>query len=45
MGTDDLKLLVARCKDYFAADVGHIRHRDSVVGSRGRAWAWRRREG
>ena len=22
------------CEDYFAADVGHVRHRDSVVGSR-----------
>ena len=34
----------ARCKDYFAADVGHVRHRDSVVGSRSRGRA-RRREG
>ena len=35
---------LGQCKDYFAADVGHVRHRDSVVGSwsRGRA---RRREG
>ena len=24
----------SQCKDYFAADVGHIRRRDSVVGSR-----------
>ena len=23
-----------RCKDYFAADMGHVRRRDSVVGSR-----------
>ena len=33
-----------RCKDYCAADVGHVRHRDSVVGSRSRGRA-RRREG
>ena len=33
-----------RCKDYFAADVGHVRRRDSVVGSRSRGRA-RRREG
>ena len=26
----------AHCKDYFAADVGHVRRRDSVVGSRSR---------
>ena len=32
------------CKDYFAADVGHIRRRGSVVGSRSRGRA-RRREG
>ena len=32
------------CKDYFAADVGHVRRRDSVVGSRSRGRA-RRREG
>ena len=24
------------CKDYFVADVGHVRRRDSVVGSRSR---------
>ena len=24
------------CKDYFVADVGHVHHRDSVVGSRSR---------
>ena len=34
-----------RCKDYFAADVGHFRRRDSVVGSRSRGRARRRREG
>ena len=36
--------MVSSCKDCFAADVGHVHHRDSVVGSRswGRA---RRREG
>ena len=34
----------ARCKDYFAADVGHVRRRDSVVGSRSQGRA-RRREG
>ena len=33
-----------RCKDYFAADVGHIRRRGSVVGSWSRGQA-RRREG
>ena len=33
-----------RCKDYFAADVGHVRRRDSVVSSRSWGWA-RRREG
>ena len=33
-----------RCKDYFAADVGHVRRRDSVVGSRSRARARRREE-
>ena len=33
-----------RCKDYFVADVGHVRRRDSVVGSRSRGRA-RRREG
>ena len=32
------------CKDYFAADVGHVHRRDSVVGSRSRGRA-RRREG
>ena len=32
------------CKDYFAADVGHVRRRDSVVGSRSRARARRREE-
>ena len=32
------------CKDYFAADVGHVCRRDSVVGSRSRGRA-RRREG
>ena len=37
-------IILYRCKDYFAADVGHIRHRDSVVGSRSRGQA-RRREG
>ena len=30
------------CKDYFAADVGHVCHRDSVVGSRSWGRAWRR---
>ena len=34
----------SRCKDYFAADVGHVHRRDSVVGSRSRGRA-RRREG
>ena len=33
-----------RCKDYFMADVGHVRRRGSVVGSRRRGRA-RRREG
>ena len=33
-----------RCKDYFAADVGHVRRRDSVVSSQSRGRA-RRREG
>ena len=37
-------LLQSCCKDYFAADVGHVRRRDSVVGSRSRGRA-RRREG
>ena len=32
------------CKDYFAADVGHVRRRGSVVSSRSRGRA-RRREG
>ena len=32
------------CKDYFAADMGHVRRRDSVVGSQSRGRA-RRREG
>ena len=30
------------CKDCFAADVGHICHRDSVVSPRSWGWAWRR---
>ena len=34
--------LFTRCKDYFAADVGHVRRRDSVVGSRSWGQAWRR---
>ena len=33
-----------RCKDYFVADVGHVRRRGSVVSSRSRGRA-RRREG
>ena len=33
-----------RCKDYFAADVGHVRRRDSVVGSRSQGRARRREE-
>ena len=37
-------MYVTRCKDYFAADVGHVRCRDLVVGSRSRGRA-RRREG
>ena len=32
------------CKDCFVADVGHVHHRDSVVGSRSRARARRREE-
>ena len=36
--------LFTRCKDYFAADVGHVRCRGSVVSSRSRGRA-RRREG
>ena len=30
------------CKDCFAADVGHVRHRDSVVSSQSWGRAWRR---
>ena len=29
-----------RCKDYFAADVGHVCRRDSVVGSRSWVSGW-----
>ena len=38
------RLLLSWCKDYFAADVGHVRRRDSVVGSQSRGRA-RRKEG
>ena len=48
LGLDIIRRLITanieRCKDYFAADVGHVCRRDSVVGSRSRGRA-RRREG
>ena len=34
----------SRCKDYFAADVGHVRLRGSVVGSQSWGRARRREE-